>query len=374
MTIQYRFVNALNAVSATVRARQSRSCARLPRSPASIRCAALPGGDRGQAPGRAGLRPRARSTALRGRRQGRVASRCSTGRSTARTPTCTISRPGWNAVAGKPQAGAARPGRRRRTRTAMAGIVAGRGGPRRPARRRAGRHARCRSRSWRCSTASSWARPRRCSPGIDRALDPNGDGNLSDHADVILAPVAEPFAAFGASAETVAAEGVERPARVLVAAAGNDGADRRALRHDRVAGGLAGLARGRRHRRPRRRCRRVNVTLATDGPDAALDDVPLAGRARARRATRRSPLVLPAGPTQSDSARAPADVVSGTAEGDFRAPDGTSLVSGKAVLMPRDGAPIAQRAAAASAAGAKRARALRRRRRAARARSASTIA
>ena len=46
--------------------------------------------------------------------------------------------------------------------------------------------------------------------GIDRALDPNGDGDLSDHADVILAPVAEPFAAFGASAETVAAEGAER--------------------------------------------------------------------------------------------------------------------------------------------------------------------
>ena len=59
--------------------------------------------------------------------------------------------------------------------------------------------------------------------GIDRALDPNGDGNLSDHADVILAPVAEPFAAFGASAETVAAEGVERAGAVLVAAAGNDG-------------------------------------------------------------------------------------------------------------------------------------------------------
>ena len=59
--------------------------------------------------------------------------------------------------------------------------------------------------------------------GLDRALDPNGDGNLSDHADVIVAPVAEPFAGFAASAETVASENVEREGAVLVAAAGNDG-------------------------------------------------------------------------------------------------------------------------------------------------------
>ena len=64
------------------------------------------------------------------------------------------------------------------------------------------------------------------------------------------------------------------------------------------------------------------------------------------------PLVLPAGPTLSDSARAPADIVPGSEEADFRTADGTSLVDGKAVLLPRDGAPIAQRAAAAAAAGA----------------------
>ena len=92
--------------------------------------------------------------------------------------------------------------------------------------------------------------------GIDRALDPNGDGNLSDHADVILAPVAEPFAAFGASPETIAAEGAERAGAVLVAAAGNDGADRAPLRHDRHARRLARLARGRCDRRPRRAAER----------------------------------------------------------------------------------------------------------------------
>jgi minor extracellular serine protease Vpr len=79
--------------------------------------------------------------------------------------------------------------------------------------------------------------------------------------------------------------------------------------------------------------------------------VPLLG-ALAPKSNTPMPLVLPAGPTKSDFARAPADVVAGTDEGDFRATDGTSLVSGKAVLLPRDGAPIAERAAAAGAAGA----------------------
>ena len=64
------------------------------------------------------------------------------------------------------------------------------------------------------------------------------------------------------------------------------------------------------------------------------------------------PLVLPAGPTASDPLRAPADVVPGTDEDDFII-DGTSIVKGKAVLLPRDGAMITQRAIAASAAGAK---------------------
>ena len=86
----------------------------------------------------------------------------------------------------------------------------------------------------------------------------------------------------------------------------------------------------------------------------------------------RSPLVLPSGPTESDIARAPADIASGASEGDFRAPDSTSLVKGKAVLLPRDGAPIARARGRRQRGGRERARALRRRRRAGRARSAST--
>ena len=178
--------------------------------------------------------------------------------------------------------------------------------------------------------------------GIDRALDPNGDGNLSDHADVILAPVAEPFAAFGASPETIAAEGAERAGAVLVAAAGNDGPT--GARFGTIAtpgaspGWLAVGASDGRAALPR-----VGVTF---------DDRRRRQRARTtcrwparcpRSAASQMPLVLPAGPTTSDPLRAPADIVAGTDEDDFII-DGTSIVKGKAVLLPRDGAMITQRA------------------------------
>jgi subtilisin family serine protease len=255
--------------------------------------------------------------------------------------------PGWNAINGKPQT--AEPGPEASAHgTAMAGIVVGRDGP-------AGLHGvapqatllpiqvmELQHGDLIGTTATLLA-------GLDRALDPNGDGNLSDHADVILAPVAEPFAAFGASAETVAAEGVERAGAVLVAAAGNDGPT--GARFGTIAspaaspGWLAIGASDGRVTLPS-----TSVALTTDGVAATIGTAPLAGALKPASGAP-LPLVLPAGPTQSDPSRAPADVVAGTDEGDFIV-DGTSLVKGKAVLLPRDGATITQRAAAASAAGA----------------------
>ena len=137
---------------------------------------------------------------------------------------------------------------------------------------------------------------------------------------------------------------------MLVAAAGNDGAT--GGRFGTIAspaaspGWLAVGASDGRSALPT-----VDVALGTNGIQTGVDAVPLLG-ALSPKSDTPMPLVLPAGPTKSDGARAPADVVAGTDEGDFRATDGTSLVSGKAVLLPRDGAPIAQRAAAAGAAGA----------------------
>jgi minor extracellular serine protease Vpr len=346
MNIQYRFVNALNAVSATVR----------PDQVAQLRAA----------PEVAGVYPVRRvypaATVARHLAALGAAARPLSGSGDGKGVTVALLdgpidgahpylhdlTPAWNAIAGKPQTADPDPVAAAHA-TAMAGIVAGRGGPSglegvAPAASLVPIQVLEMQQGALAGTTATLL------AGIDRALDPNGDGNLSDHADVILAPLAEPFAAFGASAETVAAQGVDRVGGVLVAAAGNDGAT--GGRFGTIASPAAspgwiavGASDG------RTTLPTVDVALGTNGIQTGVDGVPLLG-ALAPKSNTPLPLVLPAGPTKSDRLRAPADVVPGTDEGDFRAPDGSSLVAGKAVLLPRDGAPIAQRAAAAASAGA----------------------
>ncbi len=60
--------------------------------------------------------------------------------------------------------------------------------------------------------------------GFERAVDPDGDGDLVDAADVALAAVVEPYASFADSPEARAVAGTLRLGTLVVAAAGNDGA------------------------------------------------------------------------------------------------------------------------------------------------------
>ena len=361
LRVRYKFVNALNAVSATVRPDQLAQLRGAPEVagiypvrmlyPAEVVAAHLKS-----------LSKASRPLAAGGGDGNGVTVALLDGPLDGTHPYLRQAVAGWNAINGKPQD--TTPGSLAAAHaTAMAGIVTGRGGPAElqgvapqasllPIQVLELQHGALMG-----TTATLLA-------GLDRALDPNGDGNLSDHARVILAPLAAPFAAFGASAETVAAQGVERAGAVLVAAAGNDGAT--GARFGTVAspgaspGWLAVGATDGRSGLPD-----VSVTLGSTAPasgesgsqspvtsDTTIDAAPLVGALKPTTAAA-LPLVLPAGPTLSDAARAPADVVAGTSESDFRAADGTSLVGGKAVLLPRDGALIAERAVAASAAGAK---------------------
>jgi subtilisin family serine protease len=345
LSVQYRYLNALNAVSATVRPDQLAQIRAAPEVaglyPVRKLYPAVTVAKQLTSVGRA-ARPIAGTRAGRG-----VTVALLDGPVDGEHPYLHDLAPGWNAINGK--AADPSPGPLASAHgTAMAGIVAGRDGP-------AGLHGvaplstllpiqvlELQHGALSGTTATLLA-------GVDRALDPNGDGNLSDHADVILAPVAEPFAAFGASPETVAAEGAERAGAVLVAAAGNDGET--GARFGTIAtpgaspGWLAVGASDGRTALPR-----VGVTFTTDGADDELHDMPLAG-ALTPVSGSQMPLVLPAGPTASDPQRAPADIVPGTDEDDFVI-DGTSIVKGKAVLLPRDGAMITRRAIAASEAGA----------------------
>jgi hypothetical protein len=60
--------------------------------------------------------------------------------------------------------------------------------------------------------------------GFEQAADPNGDGNLNDHARVVVAAVSAPFDGFADSAESRAVNALSQLGSVVVAAAGNDGA------------------------------------------------------------------------------------------------------------------------------------------------------
>ena len=73
--------------------------------------------------------------------------------------------------------------------------------------------------------------------GIEHAVDPNHDGDLSDAADVVVAPVVLPWGDFREAPEARAARGAHRLGTVVVTAAGNDGRPQGA-----GAGTVGGLA------------------------------------------------------------------------------------------------------------------------------------
>ena len=254
--------------------------------------------------------------------------------------------PGWNAIRGDAALGS-EPGSTVHG-TAMAGIAVGQGGP-------AGLHGVSQAKLMPIqvlelqhgelmgTTATLLA-------GIDRALDPNGDGDLTDRAAVLLAPVAEPLAAFADSAESDAARGVEAAGSVFVSAAGNDGPTM--ARFGTVATPAASpfvLAVGASDGRAA--LPRVAVKVRIGAIERTVDAAPLAGEL-APAADVATPIVRITGPTRSDPARVVGAAVSGGVEGDFRAVDGSSLVQGKAVLVERDGQSLLAKALAASAAGA----------------------
>jgi subtilisin family serine protease len=119
------------------------------------------------------------------------------------------------------------PGEVERHGTQLAGIVAGAEGP-------GGLHgvapgARIlpiRVAGWQADAAGGFAvygRSDQLLAGIERAVDPNGDGSVLDAARVALVGVAEPFAAFPNSALARAVAGAATLDTLVVAPAGNDG-------------------------------------------------------------------------------------------------------------------------------------------------------
>jgi hypothetical protein len=171
--------------------------------------------------------------------------------------------------------------------------------------------------------------------GLERAVDPNGDGDAHDAVRVALVGVAEPFASFADSPEARAVAGALALNTLVVAPAGNDGAGHAYGTVSGPAGAPAALAVGAADLRPELASVRVVVSdrlhvildrrLVTG--QAALSEPRLA-LAVAAPALRTTPLL--------------ADYFLG----------GYSAVGGRAALVPAGVDPVAavRRAAAAGAA------------------------
>src|SRR5207245_9896823 len=79
---------------------------------------------------------------------------------------------------------------------------------------------------WQRDATANWAvygRSDQILAGLERAVDPNDDGDAHDAARVALVALAEPYAAFTDGPEARAAAGAMALDTLVVTAAGNDG-------------------------------------------------------------------------------------------------------------------------------------------------------
>lgn len=186
--------------------------------------------------------------------------------------------------------------------------------------------------------------------GLERAVDPNRNGDVRDAARIALAAIVEPYASFSDSPESRAVAGARALGTLVVAAAGNDGPAGTGFGTIGAPGGApSALTVGAADTRPELPSARVTVSVG--------------GTSVYSKTTRSLGAVVPAtgidllavtlnGPTLSDPSRRATATAGGNARGDFLDLAGTSLVRGKAVVVPGDGASLATKVRNAAAAGA----------------------
>jgi minor extracellular serine protease Vpr len=185
--------------------------------------------------------------------------------------------------------------------------------------------------------------------GLERAADPNGDGLTLDHADVVLAPVVEPFAAFPDSPEARAVTGATDLGALVVAPVGNDGDAGIAFGSIAAPGGSSdALSVGAVD--SRRTVFETSTTLA--GKELVLDESARLLGAVGTGDGLSLEVVGLQGPSLAEPGRIAGATAGGAELGDFFDPAGVSRVAGRAVLVPADGTSLARKVANANAAGA----------------------
>jgi subtilisin family serine protease len=187
-----------------------------------------------------------------------------------------------------------------------------------------------------------YARSDQVIAGLDRAVDPNGDGDAHDAARIALAALAEPFAGFADGPEARAAAGALALDTLVVVPSGNDGAAAAGYGDIAGPGGApaaltVGAVDARRQLDDARIVVRTGLTTLLDGT------APVAGAVRPSRRLDLA-VAVPRGTLRGVRRTAPRLT-------DFFDKRGISLVAGRAALVPIGASPVpaAARAAAAGA-------------------------
>jgi minor extracellular serine protease Vpr len=186
--------------------------------------------------------------------------------------------------------------------------------------------------------------------GLERAVDPNSDGAVTDSATVALAPLVEPFAAFTDSPESRAVEGATKLGTLVVAAAGNDGGSDIGFGGIGAPGGapdaLTVGAVDSRIQVPL-----ANAWLRAGGNTLAAQPVRMLGKTTISAEVTLDVAGL-LGPSLASPTQASELEATGSTLGDFFDTKGVSRVAERAALVPADGSSLEAKARNAKAAGA----------------------
>jgi subtilisin family serine protease len=166
--------------------------------------------------------------------------------------------------------------------------------------------------------------------GIERAVDPDADGDIEDAASIALAAVVEPYASFADSPESRSVTGAAVLGTLVTAPTGNDGRAGRGFGTVGAPGGApAALTVGALDSRSHLLAAPTTLRI---GGDVTLDETTRVLGSVAPTAAYAVAGLL--GPSLADPRRADTAAVAGSMLADFFDAEGVSRVAGRAALIP----------------------------------------
>jgi hypothetical protein len=184
--------------------------------------------------------------------------------------------------------------------------------------------------------------------GLERAVDPDADGDIEDGVNVALASVVEPYASFADSPESRAVSGASRLGTLVVAPVGNDGRGGRGFGTVGAPGGAAhaltvGALDTRRELLQAHTVIRIGDETILDDRAPVLGVLPPSGDL---------PAATLLGPSLADPRRPAGNLASGRELADLFDAKGLSRVAGRAAIVSASGNALETQARHATTAGA----------------------